>query len=110
MRAPISVTGNNIGYCQCHLVVSIGNMATSDDNSFSCSKKDIEIMLEAAMEYKSQCECKSIDWQSVMTKYVHIATLMSKREVDFTNERVAAKMKSISKGYRKAIDSGKKMW
>ena len=77
-------------------------MATADDNSFSRSEKDIEIMLEAAIEYKSQCEFKGIDWQSVKTKYVHIAT-MAKKEVDITKERVAAKMKSISKGYRKVI-------
>ena len=108
MREPASVTGNNISYCQCRLVVAIGNMATADDNSFSWSEKDIEIMLEAAIEYKSQCEFKGIDWQSVKTKYIHIATLMAKKEVDITKERVAAKMKSISKGYRKAIDSGKR--
>ena len=78
-------------------------MATADNNSFSWSEKDIEIMLEAAIEYKSQCEFKGIDWQSVKTKYIHIATLMAKKEVDITKERVAAKMKSISKGYRKAI-------
>ena len=33
---------------------------------------------------------------------------MAKKEVDITKERVAAKMKSISKGYRKAIDSSKR--
>ena len=88
MRAPISVTGNNIGYCQCRLVVAIGNMTTADDNSFSWSANDIEIMLEAAMECKSQCEFKGIDWQSVKTKDVHIATLMAKKEVDITKEKV----------------------
>ena len=86
---------------------------------------EIELLLETVLAYKATCEYEGICWESVKAKYQKIMEIYVERYpsasetniVEFpragtsellTKERIAAKLKRIRSGYKKAVDSGRR--
>ena len=91
--------------------IIIINMATASAEKFAWSDEEMEALLEATIEYKVTKESQSLDWETVRTKYDDIAKIYAennsnRKKIDTT--RVAAKMKTIRKKYKDAIDAGRR--
>jgi hypothetical protein len=81
---------------------------SSNNNSFNWSDADVEVLLSAASEFKTDKEFVGIDWESVRNKYEEIGKRMAQVGVVITKERIAAKIKKIRIKYREAVDCGKR--
>jgi hypothetical protein len=84
------------------------NTSSTPNNTFAWSDDDIEVMIQASIDYKSKKEYEGLDWESVRTKYDDISKLMAEKEVVIAKERVASKMKKLRLKYREAVDSGRR--
>ena len=70
----------------------------------SWSNDEIQLLHMAALDFKSQCEFKGIDWESKRSKYEQIFELMMKQypmtvsenyKDSLNKDRISAKLKSI---------------
>ena len=87
---------------------------------FSWSDDEIQLLLTAVLDFKSQCEFEGMDWESKRFKYEQIFELMMKQypmtvsenyqnKKSLNKDRITAKLKSIRTGFKKAADAGKKV-
>ena len=86
---------------------------------FSWSNDEIQLLLMAALDFKSQCEFEEMDWESKRSKYEQIFELMMKQypmtvsenyqnKNSLNKDRITGKLKSIRTGFKKVVDAGKK--
>ena len=95
--------------------------------TFSWTDPEIELLLEAVKVFASNCMFNGTDWESVNSKYDKIREILVERYPKFkegersnpdypnskslqriTKERIAAKLKTVQKNFKKAVDSGKR--
>ncbi len=93
---------------------------------FTWTDSEVELLLESVKVFSTNCSFEGKDWESVKSKYEKIRQLFAERypnsppEVtseeypksqcldSVTKDRIAAKLKSIRKNYKKAVDKGKR--
>ena len=98
----------------------------SQKEIFTWTDSEIELLLEAAKVFSTNCSFERKDWESVKSKYDKIRQLFAERYPNspegiiseeypksqsletITKDRIAAKLKSIRKNYKKAVDKGKR--
>ena len=84
-------------------------------NEFSWTDEETELLLAAALEYKTEKAASGVDWESVRTKHEDIfskfleAYPSQKDESfphaskDFIKERITSRLKYLKSKYRKAL-------
>ena len=87
---------------------------------FSWTHEELQLLLPAALDYKAKCEFNAEDWETKQQKYEDLYDVLMEEYPDekqkypnkekINKERVAAKLKSIRSGFKKAIDCGKRKW
>ena len=102
-------------------------MAKQAEQAFSWTDSEIELLLEAVKVFASNCLFNGTDWEGVKSKYGKIREIFVERypklnegeqpDPDYPNstslekitkERIAAKLKTVRKNFKKAVDSGKR--
>jgi hypothetical protein len=97
------------------------------DPNFTWTDSEIELLLEAVKLFASESLYNGIDWEGVKSKYEKISKIFverypkikdcdvpdeeyprSNKLEEITKERISAKMKTIRKNYKKAVDCGKR--
>ena len=83
---------------------------------FSWTDDELQLLLEASLDFKSKCEFQGESWESKRSKYENILDIMLKQYPEdqerypnkekLNKDQVAAKLKTIRTGYRKACDNG----
>ena len=84
---------------------------------FSWTDDELQLLLEVTVDYKSKCEFEGSSWESKRSKYESICELLLERypedvttyqnKYQINEDRVSAKLKIITAGFRKAVDAGK---
>ena len=85
---------------------------------FSWTDDELQLLLQAALDYKTKCEFEAENWEKKRQKYEDIFDILTKEYPDekekypnkkkMNKKRVALKLKSILSGFKKANDCGKK--
>ena len=90
------------------------------ENSVIWTDDEIQLLLETVRDFKSEKAYKSIDWESIKTKYEKITENFVKNlpkektneyphnPEQFTKDKISSKVKAVRCKYRKALDSGRK--
>ena len=96
---------------------------SAEKQLFEWTASEVELLLETVKTYAADCMFEGKDWEGVKSKYNKILALYVDRypketsedfpkemlpDSPFTRDRTATKVKAIRKGYKKAIDTGKK--
>ena len=106
---------------------AVGLQSQSQSNmtdSFSWTDAEIELLLDVIKRFQSEQQFEGVDRESVKSKYDKIKDMLIERyptsgkPEDFpkkksclheliTKDRIAAKVKTIRKNYKKAVDQGR---
>ena len=98
-------------------------MAPTNTVDFNWTDDEIQLLLEATIQFKCRNEYEGLSWESVKTKYDKITNIVKETyptsesekfpnytniEEKITKNRIAAKLKKIRTNFRKAVDTGRK--
>ena len=85
---------------------------------YSWTDHELQLLLQAALDYKVKCEFNAESWETKRQKYEYIFDILMKEYPDekekypnkekMNKKRIVAKLKSIRSRFKKAIDCGKK--
>ena len=85
---------------------------------FCWTDDKLQFLLKALLDFKSKCEFQGKSWKLKRSKFENILDIMLKQypedQEKYPNrekrnkDRVAAKLKAIITGYKKACDNGRK--
>ena len=111
---------NQNGFCCCSTV-----SVDAKYDSFGWTDAEIELLLDVIKQFQPDRQFEGVDWESVKSKYGKIKDMLLERYLtsgkpeDFpknksclhgliTKDRIAAKVKTIRKNYKKAVDRGRR--
>ena len=94
-------------------------------NDFRWTNDEIQLLLQACLEYKTKKKDEEFSWESIKSKYENIREILvqnyptdgvgkekysngEKIGEAFTKGRISAKLKKFSADFYKAIDKGKR--
>ena len=84
---------------------------------FSWTDDELQLLLEASLDFRSKCKFQGESWESKRSKYENILDIMFKQypkdqekypnKEKLNKDRVAAELKNIRTGNRKTCNNGR---